>query len=53
MLWGVLVKQKGQRSGGCYGKLERVLEIMRDELARIEFAGEVRIVQFKKGHGRA
>jgi O-acetyl-ADP-ribose deacetylase (regulator of RNase III) len=37
----------GAGSGG--GKPERVLEIMRDELARLEFAGEVRIVQFKKG----
>jgi O-acetyl-ADP-ribose deacetylase len=41
----------GSGSGG--GKPERVLEVMRDELARIEFAGEVRIVQFKKGTGRA
>ena len=37
----------GAGSGG--GRPERVLEIMRDELARIEFAGDVRIVQFRKG----
>jgi len=36
----------GSGSGG--GKPERVLEIMRDELARTEFDGEVRIVRFKK-----
>ena len=36
----------GAGSGG--GKPERVLEIMRDELARIGFQGEVRIVLFKK-----
>lgn len=36
----------GSGSGG--GKPERVLEIMRDEMARMEFAGEVRIVRFKK-----
>jgi O-acetyl-ADP-ribose deacetylase len=41
----------GSGSGG--GKPERVMEIMRDELAQIEFAGEVRIVQFKRGIGRA
>jgi len=41
----------GAGRGG--GRPERVLEIMRDELARIEFAGEVRIVQFRKGTRRA
>ncbi len=41
----------GSGSGG--GKPERVLEVMQDELARIEFAGEVRVVRFKKGTGRA
>ncbi len=41
----------GAGSGG--GKPERVLEIMRDELAQIEFDGEVRIVQFKRGKGKA
>jgi O-acetyl-ADP-ribose deacetylase (regulator of RNase III) len=41
----------GAGSGG--GRPERVLEIMRDELARFEFEGEVRIVRFKKGAGRA
>jgi O-acetyl-ADP-ribose deacetylase (regulator of RNase III) len=36
----------GAGSGG--GRPDRVLAIMRDELAKIEFEGEVRIVQFKK-----
>jgi O-acetyl-ADP-ribose deacetylase (regulator of RNase III) len=41
----------GAGSGG--GRPERVLSIMQDELGRMEFAGEVRIVRFKKGTGRA
>ncbi len=36
----------GSGSGG--GKPERVLEIMLDELAKVEFDGEVRIVRFRK-----
>lgn len=37
----------GAGSGG--GKPDRVLGIMQDELAKIEWNGEVRIVKFKKG----
>ena len=56
-----LASQKGYRSiafpligaGSGGGRPERVLEIMREELAQIEFDGEVRIVQFKRGEGRA
>ena len=41
----------GSGSGG--GKPDEVLEIMRDELAKIVFEGEVRIVRFNKGIARA
>jgi O-acetyl-ADP-ribose deacetylase (regulator of RNase III) len=40
----------GAGSGG--GRPERVLEIVREELARIDFAGEVRILRFKKETGK-
>jgi O-acetyl-ADP-ribose deacetylase (regulator of RNase III) len=36
----------GSGSGG--GKPDRVLEIMQDELEKIDFPGEVRIVRFRK-----